>query len=190
MPMSKGPNGHGGWSYRPEAITASFEKCTEMLAACVTGCGNLLLNIGPMADGSIRPSELENLKQFSPWIETYGESIYGTKGGPYISGQWGGSNMKGDSLYLHIFQWNDGVLKLPALPREVLHWEELSGELIDVKQTEDSLTISLKDEKQNNLHSVVKLSLKPGAPIPLIPVEGEKNLEQHGALENPMSSDE
>ena len=58
MPMSRGPDGRGGWSYCPEAITASFEKCAQMLAACVTGCGNMLLNIGPMASGTLRPEEL------------------------------------------------------------------------------------------------------------------------------------
>lgn len=189
MPMSKGPNGHGGWSYRTEAITASFEKCAEMLAACVTGCGNLLLNIGPMADGSIRPSELENLKQFKPWIETYGESIYGTEGGPYIGGQWGGSCTKDDTIYLHIFQWTDGVLKLPALPRKLLHGEALGGEQIDLVQTEDALILQAKNGKQREIHSVVKLTLEPGKAFSLIPIENLQPHEQHGVLENPMTSD-
>ncbi len=186
MPMSKGPDGHGGWSYRPEAITASFEKCAEMLAACVTGCGNMLLNIGPMADGSIRPSELENLEKFEPWIATYGESIYGTEGGPYVSGQWGGSCMKGDTLYLHIFQWNDGALHLPSLPRRVLSAEELGGESVQFRQGRAGLVLTLEGGKQRALHSVVKLQLKPGAEIDLIPVEGWQPKEQHGGLVNPM----
>ncbi|MDF7827059.1 alpha-L-fucosidase, partial [Pontiellaceae bacterium B12227] len=143
MPMSKGPDGHGGWSYRPEAVTFSFEECAKMLAACVTGCGNMLLNVGPMADGALRPSELDNLRQFKPWIATYGESIYGTEGGPYISGQWGGSCTKGNVLYLHVFEWKNGELKLPLLSRKVLRCEELGGEAVTCNQSDSGLLIKL-----------------------------------------------
>ncbi|WP_168442716.1 alpha-L-fucosidase [Pontiella desulfatans] len=188
MPMSKGPDGHGGWSYRPEAITASFDKCAEMLAACVTGCGNMLLNIGPMADGSLRTSEFENLKEFKPWIETYGESIYGTEGGPFISGQWGGSCMKDDTLYLHIFRWENGTLELPALPRTVLTCEELGGETITFLQSDDSLSLRIKDGKKRSLHSVVKLQLEPGLELALMPVEGRAPRKQHGSLVDPLAS--
>ncbi|MBL7016529.1 MAG: alpha-L-fucosidase [Kiritimatiellales bacterium] len=188
MPMSKGPDGHGGWSYRPEAITVSFEKCAEMLAACVTGCGNMLLNVGPMADGSLRPSELDNLKQFKPWIETYGESLYGTEGGPYVSGQWGGSCMKGDTLYLHVFQWNEGELNLPAMPRTVLQCEELGGETVTFTQTEEALSLRIKGGKERSLHSVIKLQLEPGVELALIPVEGRALRKQHGTLVDPLAS--
>jgi alpha-L-fucosidase len=159
-----------------------------MLAACVTGCGNMLLNVGPMADGSLRPSELDNLKKFKPWMETYGESIYGAEGGPYISGQWGGSCMKGDALYLHVFQWKDGTLELPALPRDVYECEELGGEPVTFSQTDDSLTVRIKGGKQRSLHSVVKLKLKPGTELALIPVENRGPRKQHGSLVDPMVS--
>ncbi|MBI9020025.1 MAG: alpha-L-fucosidase [Verrucomicrobia bacterium] len=188
MPMSKGPDGHGGWSSRPEAITASFEKCAEMLAACVTGCGNMLLNVGPLGDGTLRPSELENLKKFKPWIETYGESIYGTEGGPYISGQWGGSCTKDNTLYLHIFDWGNGTLSLPVLPRTVLQSEELGGETVVVSQTDDALSLRIEGGKKRALHSVVKLQLAPGPDVALIPVDGRILNKQHKTLVNPMAT--
>jgi alpha-L-fucosidase len=186
--MSKGPDGHGGWSYRPDAVTADFEQCAEMLAACVTGCGNMLLNVGPMATGSLRPSELENLEAFKPWIETYGESIYGTEGGPYISGQWGGSCTKENSLYLHVFQWQVGTLKLPPLPRKVLRCEELGGENVGFTQSDSELRIKLEKGKIRSLHSVVKLTLADGPKVALIQVEGAAGNKQHGTLVNPMAA--
>jgi alpha-L-fucosidase len=188
MPMSKGPDG-GGWSYRPDAVTSSFDDCARMLAACVTGCGNLLLNVGPMADGTLRPEELANLKQFKPWMATYGESIYGTEGGPYVSGQWGGSCMKGDTLYLHVFQWADGQLVLPALPRKVLHCEELGGEAIECSQSAGTLVLRMDGEKKRDVHSVVKLTLAEGGEMGLIKVEGTVQEKQHGTLVNPMSGE-
>jgi len=186
MPMSKGPDGHGGWSYRPDAITASFAKCAQMLSACVTGCGNMLLNVGPMPSGSLRPEELENLKQFKPWMETYGESIYGTEGGPYISGQWGGSCSKGNTIYLHVFQWQDGTLRLPALSRKVLRCDELGGEKVGFSQDASELLIKLKNGKTRSLHSVIKLTLADGPKVALIKVEAAALKKQHGTLVNPM----
>ena len=159
-----------------------------MLAACVTGCGNMLLNVGPMASGSLRPSEMENLKAFRPWIETYGESIYGTEGGPYISGQWGGSCTKGNALYLHVFKWTDGMLKLPPLPRKVLACEELGGEEVVFEQNDAGLLLKLEQGKTRSLHSVVKLTLAAGPEVALIKVEGGKGKQQHGSLVNPMAA--
>jgi len=197
MPMSKGPDGHGGWSYRPEAITASFEECVKMLAACVTGGGNMLLNIGPMPSGNVRPEELENLKSLEAWMETYGESIHGTRAGPYISGQWGGACHKGDVVYLHVFEWVDGQLSLPALQRKVLGCEALGGESVSFTQTADTLTLRLRESKirslrstvkqaERSLHRVIKLTLEPGEPMALIPVEGHVAKKQHDSLVNPM----
>jgi alpha-L-fucosidase len=186
MPMSHGADG-GGWSYRPDAETSSFEDCAQMLAACVTGCGNMLLNVGPMSTGELRPEEMDNLKQFKPWIETYGESIYGTEGGPFISGQWGGSCTKDDVVYLHIFQWSEDELALPALPRKVISCEELGGESVAFEQTRDGLTLSIDGGKERSLHSVVKLTLEEGPEIALIEVEGGAPKNQHGTLVNPMA---
>ncbi len=181
----------GGWSYRPQAVTESFADCVKMLAACVTGCGNLLLNIGPMADGRIRPEELANLQRFQSWIRTYGESIYETEGGPYINGQWGGAALHGDTLYLHVFNWIEGRLVLPALPRKVLRSQELGGESVRVEQTAQRLILRLDGVKETDVHSVVRLDLEPGDAIPLIAVDGSLDealsKEQHVALENPMN---
>jgi alpha-L-fucosidase len=180
----------GGWSYRPAAVTSRFADCAKMLAACVTGCGNLLLNIGPMANGRIRPEELANLEAFAPWIETYGESLYNTRGGPYINGEWGGATIRENDLYLHIFQWGDGRLSLPPLPRAVVTCKELGGDDVTCDQRGRGLVLTLHDRKKSDVHSVVKLQLEPGAPIPLIPVSGDPASElgrvQHAALENPM----
>ena len=190
MPMTHAPDG-GGWSYRPEVQTSRFSDCTKMLAACVTGCGNLLINIGPMSSGRIRPEELANLEAFGPWMQTYGESIYGTRGGPYINGQWGGSAMKGDDLYLHIFDWGeDGTVTLPPLPRHVLASHELGGEAVSCSQTTEALTLQLAGAKENDWHSVVRLRLAPGDDMPLIAVEGDLDAvlrqKQYAPVEDPL----
>ena len=50
----------------------------------------------------------------------HGESIYGTRGGPVTPRPWGVTTQKGDTVYVHLLDWDDAVLSLPrSAPREV-----------------------------------------------------------------------
>ena len=91
-----------------------------------------------------------------------------------------------NTLYLHVFEWTDGELVLPALPRGVTAYSELGGESITVEQTDDALKLKLNGGKQRDVHSVVKLQLEAGPEIALIPVEAGQPRKQHGSLVNPM----
>jgi alpha-L-fucosidase len=45
------------------------------------------------------------------WLNKNGESIYGTKASPLPMQSWGVSTLKGNKLYLHVFDWpSDGKL--------------------------------------------------------------------------------
>ena len=60
-----------------------FEVCLRSLIRCAGGDGNLLLNVGPTPEGTIRDVEISNYLKMGKWPKKYGESIYGTRGGPY-----------------------------------------------------------------------------------------------------------
>lgn len=53
----------------------------HLLAQTVSHGGNLLLNIGPDADGTIPVIQQERLLQVGLWLKINGEAIYGTR--PY-----------------------------------------------------------------------------------------------------------
>ena len=50
----------------------------RLLVDIVSRGGNLLLNIGPKADGTIPDIMLDRLLEIGRWLETNGEAIYGT----------------------------------------------------------------------------------------------------------------
>lgn len=60
------------YSYTPQRIIG-------MLNTCTAGGGNLLLNIGPMADGSIPEEAIEPLETVGAWLAENGEAVYGKK---------------------------------------------------------------------------------------------------------------
>ena len=49
----------------------------KMLQSCASQGGNLLLNIGPAADGSVPKDAIEPLTQVGKWLEKNGDAVYG-----------------------------------------------------------------------------------------------------------------
>lgn len=158
MTMTYCPDG-GGWSYRPDGRIRSWEECIQMLVSTVTGDGNLLLNIGPMPAGEFQPQEIANLKAMGRWLAKFGESIYGTRGGPYRNGQWGGSCHKDSTLYLHVFDWPGGTVELPPLKAKVLRASVIGGEPVVVKQSDAGLSLVLPRDRRDPVDTVIKLEL-------------------------------
>jgi alpha-L-fucosidase len=57
----------------------SVKELVRMLVDIVSKNGNLLLNVGPMADGTISDLQLERLEGLGTWLATNGEAIFATR---------------------------------------------------------------------------------------------------------------
>lgn len=92
----------------------TLRECIRLLAKNVTGDGNLL-NVGPRADGTIEPVQVERLLEIGRWLEKYGESIYSTRGGPFKNSNTGGMTYRDRTLYVHIWDWEENVIYCRSL---------------------------------------------------------------------------
>ncbi|MCL2212326.1 MAG: alpha-L-fucosidase [Oscillospiraceae bacterium] len=79
----------------------------RLLAKSAARGGNVLMNLGPMANGAIDPVDLDILKGIGEWMKVNGESIYGTSRSPLPVQTFGETTLKGNTLYLHLFE-HDG----------------------------------------------------------------------------------
>ena len=140
--MTISRSGQWAWGGAKDGVKP-FAACLEMLIRCAGGDGNLLLNVGPMPNGQIAPEQAERLKELGAWLAQYGQSIYGTRGGPFKPGDYGASTRKGKTIFLHLWQWSEGSLKLPPIPAKVVRSRVLTGGKATVRQTEAGLEISL-----------------------------------------------
>lgn len=113
------------WGYKwYDENWKSAEDIIKMLVDIASKGGNLLLNVGPTAEGAIPKASIERLKQVGIWMQQNGESIYGTSASPFFKLPWGRCTQKivngNTHLYLHVFNWpKDGLLTVPGLDGRV-----------------------------------------------------------------------
>jgi alpha-L-fucosidase len=147
------------WSWKPNDKLKTADEVVRILANCAGGDGNLLLNVGPMPDGRIEPRQVAVLEAVGAWLETCGESIYGTRGGPFKPGRYGASTRKGNTIYVHAMDWTGGALKLPAIPAKVVRARVLTGGKAVVRQTEAGLEIHVDGQRPGRADTVIALEL-------------------------------
>jgi alpha-L-fucosidase len=157
------------WAWKPGDEIKSPRKLLHALIGCAGGDGNLLLDVGPTAQGTIEPRVADTLAQVGDWLRLYGESIYATRGGPYKPTSYLASTRRGRFVYLHITHWRDERLVLPPLGLKVVASRLLTGGTVRVGQTRDALTIEVPPADRRAIDTLVRLELD-GSALGLPPV--------------------
>ena len=162
----------GVWGWKAGAAIKSLRDSVQLLAKVVGRDGNFLLNVGPRPDGQIDPPQAQRLQEIGDWLAKNGESIYGTRGGPFLPGAYGVSTYRGQKIYVHVLDWKGASkLLLPAIPAKVVRASLLTGGEAMVSQTEPGIEIAVPASNQNDTDTIVVLELdqpagriKPVAP--------------------------
>jgi len=126
----------GAWGYH--ATDKRYKSSRDLLHYLIKSAGmnaNFLLNVGPTPEGTIQEEFVTRLKEIGAWLNKFGESIYGTRGGPLPPRPWGVTTQKPGRVYAHILDWPDPVLVIPRLPMPVKK-ASLLGSNLEVKVAE------------------------------------------------------
>jgi len=168
------------WSWKPGDTIKTAGEVIRILARTVGGDGNLLLDVGPMPDGRIEPRQVEVLNQIGVWLKSTGDSIYGTRGGPFKPGDYGASTRKGRTIYLHVFTWPDGPLKLPRIPANIVSAKVVRGGNAIVRPVENGVEITVPTADRDPNDTVVALKLDSNAMnIPAMDLPSPPNSPPH-----------
>ena len=162
------------WAWKPDDTMKTLDKCIDVLVRTAGGDGNLLFNVGPMPDGRIEPRQVDRLAEMGAWLGQFGETIYGTRGGPYMPSAWGASTCKNSRVYLHVLDWNqvkDGRIELPPLPRAIIRHELLTGGAVKLENTPEALILHFDASARVEPDTILALEVEGNAedisPIPL-----------------------
>lgn len=82
----------------PHRKTAYKLACT--LATCMHNGGNLLLNLGPLADGSPHPDDVKLFAELGGWVDRNAEAVYGTTAAPFNYCDYKLSCARGNTAYI------------------------------------------------------------------------------------------
>ena len=108
----------------------------EMLRQCAAGCGNLLLNVGPMGDGTVPPPTVACLNRVGEWLRKHEEAVFNTE--PFVCSlherddtrsdftHHGKFSAAGNAFYWHIRHWPGDPIVLAGVECQVTEVTELS----------------------------------------------------------------
>ena len=140
----------------------SSETLIRMLVDIASKGGNLLLNVGPTAEGEIPAPSVERLQAIGKWMDVNGESIYGTEASPFFKLPWGRCTSRktdaGTTLYLHVFNWpEDKLLRVPGISTTVSSVKLLEDPAQEFSSNfeGDDLLIELPSEAPDPVNTVL-----------------------------------
>jgi len=171
------------WGYNrrlPDDKYMSANEIVDYLADIVSKGGNLLINIGPKADGTITKVMQQCLQGVGSWLELNGEAIYGTTPwsvygeGPTENemGSWGKQvgeysfqtgdvrfTRKGNVLYVILLEWPGDEVTLKSLKGVQINRISMLGsqERIQWEQSSEGLVVSLPSDPVSSHANTLKL---------------------------------
>ena len=174
------------WGYNkrtPDDKYMTTNELVDYLADIVSKGGNLLINIGPKADGTIPEVMQDRLRGVGFWLSVNGEAIYGTRPwkvygeGPTREeiGSWGNQNgdyifktgdvrftRKGNVLYVILLEWPGTEITLNSIQGIKIDRISMLGSngIIQWKQGNNTINISLQSDPVSPYANVLKLEFK------------------------------
>jgi len=128
---------NNSWGYQP--ADTNYKTPFEIISifADVVGMGgNLLLDIGPKADGTIPPEQIDILRQLGTWTSKHAQAIFDTRKGLPYGHFYGPTTLSEDStvLYLFLSQGTSDKLVIKGLRNEIKRIDVLgTGETLPHK---------------------------------------------------------
>jgi alpha-L-fucosidase len=100
---------NNSWGYQPKDTNQkSVNYIIRIFADCISQGGNLLLDAGPMEDGTFTTPQIERLKGLGRWTHKHAEAIYSTTRGLPFGHFYGPTTLSKDKKTIYCF-----VLDIP-----------------------------------------------------------------------------
>ncbi len=160
LPLETCETMNGMWGYK---ITDQNYKSTKTLIHyLVKAAGrnaNLLMNIGPQPDGCLPEVAVQRLKEMGEWMKTYGETIYGTRGGRVSPRDWGVTTEKDNKIFVHILNLKDRSLFLPITDKNAKRAVDyVSRKAVKMQKCQGGVLITL-DSVPTDVDKVVEIQM-------------------------------
>ena len=174
------------WGYRKDDTDwKSPGQIVFKLIDIVSKGGNYLLNVGPMADGTIPQASQDILRTAGRWLQVNGEAVYGAGVTPFgeelgePSGR-GAKDVRGDPLVYQQTQWRvttkPGKLYVTFFdePRAPFPLPAMKNMVKRAYRLADKAPVELKMESGRAVLNVERPILDPMATVVVVEFEGDR----------------
>ena len=143
--------GDHGWAWAKTSKNMSSETVIHLLVKAVARNGNLVIGIGPDAQGVLDPEVVKILNEIGIWLKVNGEAIYNTRPiKPYESGNlFFTTNQNGTVYAINILSKTDSLISnkvripstlvalnsqisLVGFKGEKLHYQPVAGDMVEI----------------------------------------------------------
>lgn len=160
LPLETCETMNGMWGYK--ITDQDYKSPKTLIHYLVKAAGkdaNLLMNIGPQPNGELPEIALQRLAEVGRWMNVYGETIYGTRGGCVKPRPWGVTTQKGNKLYVHILDYQDRTLFLPLQGKKVKNaLDFVSRAPLKIRKCEGGYLLSLP-EVPTDIDKVIEIEV-------------------------------
>lgn len=174
------------WGYKKN--DHSWKKPKDLLCSlieCSSRGVNYMLNIGPMADGTVPQPSVDIMAYIAKWMSANSESVYGTFANPFNDNfPWGLATCKGRTLYFQMYSSPDNLrIRLKGLAGKAVSAQILStGQDVMVSEIDGDFVLTLPEGLDYDSVPVVKLVMDRDVAVEKI------NYAHDGIIRIPVSS--
>ena len=169
------------WGFKKSDTTwKSTEVLVQKLIDIVVKGGNLLLNVGPKADGSWPEMSSKQLCEMGAWTNAHSEALYEAEFVALPEQGWGrvaqakGSTAESGTLFLYVFDWpGSGKVVLNGVNFVEVKASTYSGDSLPILGAKNSLPIQVSFVEATPYVTVLRLDYS-GMRVRPAEVEGYK----------------
>lgn len=133
--------------------------------------GNLLVNVGPDAEGEFPTEAANRLEEVGRWTKANADSVFGAGPSPLRPVPWGRVTARPGALYLHVYDWPSRILEVPELRNAIAEAYLLSDAArsrLPVARSDNDVLVRLPDKAPDANDAVIVLKIV-GAPDVVAP---------------------
>ena len=146
-------------------VDNDFKSVKTLIRFMVKAAGynsNFLLNVGPMPNGEIQPMHSQRLSAIGYWLEEYGQTIYGTRGGPMAPKEWGVTTQKDDgkTVYLHFFDYSGEAVLVDGIKEKPTSVTLLkNGQTLSHQHTKHGVLIHIPYKLRDEIDTIIEIKV-------------------------------
>ncbi len=161
LPLETCETMNDSWGFN--LLDKNYKSAKTLIQYLVKAAGynaNFLLNVGPMPDGKIQPEFVSTLKEIGNWTGKYGETIYGTRGGPVTPRSWGVTTQKGNKVFVHVMNLEDPNLLIPYFGKKVKRVTQFTtGSQLKFKQDQFGIAVTIPREMVDDIDTILVIEI-------------------------------